>query len=253
MEPVRTTDLATPDLAKPVFVEGLSGVGMVGRFAANFLVESLDSTPVRRLYSRYFPPVLTVDEEGTASMSTLTVYAVETDTSDLLVLTGYGQADDAVGQYHITDAALDVADEFDASEIIALGGAIAGASTEPHTVVGTAAEESEGLKRRLTEVGVPVRGAAAPETIGGVSGLLLGLGHERGYPGAALLGATADPEQPDPKSGKRVVATLQELLEFDADLDAYERHTAALLQRDDGVPSGRGELDGLDEDLRYFG
>lgn len=253
MEPVTTNEVATPDLESPVLVEGLPGIGHVGKYAANYLVVELESSPVRQVYSQYFPPVLSVDDDGTATLTTLTVYAVDAGGRDLLVLTGYGQAEDPVGQYYITDAVLDIAEDFGVREVLTLGGAIAGESVDHHTVVGAVAAGSAELKGRLVEAGVSFDREETPETIGGVSGLLLGLGSQRGLSAASILGTTRSPKQPDPKSARAVLGALQDLLEFSADLTTFDDRAEELIHGIDGIESQHAEADQIDESLRYFG
>lgn len=253
MEPVTTNEVATPDLESPVLVEGLPGIGHVGRYVANFLVVELESTPVRRVYSQYFPPVLSVDDDGTATLTTLTVYAVDAGPLDVLVLTGYGQAEDPVGQYFVTDAILDIADEFGVQEVVTLGGAIAGESVEHHTVVGAVAEGSAELKGRLEDAGVSFDPEQTPETIGGVSGLLLGLGSQRGLSAASVLGTTRNPKRPDPKSARAVLEALRDLLDVSVDLAAFDERAEALLHGIDEMDSQQADADQIDESLRYFG
>ena len=75
------------DLTDPLLVEGLPGVGHVGKLAAEHLVSELDGEVVRRVYADEFPPQVTVDEDGLTELTHATVSAVKTDGRDLLVLT----------------------------------------------------------------------------------------------------------------------------------------------------------------------
>ena len=109
-----------PDLEDPVFVEGLPGVGHVGKLAAEYLIDELDGELVCRVYSTHFPPQVTV-EDGLAALASAEVYAVETDGRDLVVLTGDHQAGTPQGHYALTEAFLDVAEDLDA-DLIVLGG-----------------------------------------------------------------------------------------------------------------------------------
>ena len=53
-----------PVLEEPVLIEGLPGVGNVGKLAAEHLVEQLKATKFADIYSKYFPPQVLVDDEG---------------------------------------------------------------------------------------------------------------------------------------------------------------------------------------------
>lgn len=77
MEPIDIETLADPDLRDPVLVEGLPGVGHVGKLAAEHLLEEFESTLVRRVYADEFPPQVDVDDDGVASLTCASFHAVD--------------------------------------------------------------------------------------------------------------------------------------------------------------------------------
>lgn len=255
MEPIEIHSVATPDLQAPALIEGLPGTGLVGTLGANHLVGELDGQPVRQIYSEHFHPIVTVDNEGTATLDPLTVYAIETEGRDLLVLAGRIQAEDSAGQYRLTDALLDIALDFGVTEVYTMGGAVMGEPIDDHTVVGAVAEGSSQLKERLKAAGVSFHGEV-PMTIGGISGLLLGLAPQRELAAASLLGTTRG-FQIDPKSAQVVLDVLQETLGFSIDLTPFNerpeekkksvRKTQKILQMNVQEEQGSGDS------LRYFG
>ena len=113
--------LSTPDLDDPVLIEGLPGVGHVGKLAAEHLLEEFDAELVRRIHSEHFPPQVTV-EEGRTQLASAEVYAIRDAERDLLVLTGDHQAGDGPGHYRLTETILDAAASFDVDRVYALGG-----------------------------------------------------------------------------------------------------------------------------------
>ena len=52
-------------LEDPVFIEGLPGIGHVGKLVADHLVKVLDTVKVVEIYSHHFPPQEMVNEDGT--------------------------------------------------------------------------------------------------------------------------------------------------------------------------------------------
>lgn len=256
MESVEINSMATPDLRSPTLVEGLPGSGLVGMFAAEYLVEELDGQTARQIYSEHFPPAVPVDQDGEASLANLTVYGVEAEERDLLILTGRLQAESSIGQYSVTDAVLDIAADFSVNEVITLGGSVLGEPVENRAVVGAVSEGSDDLKERLKNAGVSFQHEAAPTTIGGMSGLLLGIGAHRGFPAASILGTTSG-FHPDPKSSKLVLETLQELLGFQIDIKAFVEETEqmekSVNQLLEMLPDMSPQTQQNDEGLRYFG
>ena len=297
MDELEIDAVAEADLDDPVLVEGLPGVGHVGKLAVDHLLEELsggateerddeagdadsdgdgtsdagadtdadsatdadesaagESTLVRRVYSREFPPQVSV-EDGVSELTCTEIHAVSVpDGRDLLLLTGDHQAQTNDGHYLLTDAFLDIAEEFGASEIYALGGVPTGELIEEYAVVGAVNDES--LLEPLEEAGVEFREDEPAGGIVGVSGLLLGLGERRGFEAACLMGETSG-YLVDPKSARAVLEVLEDLLEFELD---YER----LDDRADEMEEVIGKLQEMeqqqqqqqmptDDDLRYIG
>ena len=253
MDEVDVVTVADPDLDEPVFVEGLPGVGHVGKLAAEHLVEELEGDLVRRIHSEHFPPQVTVDDDSVASLAAVEVYAVDADGQDLLVLVGDFQAGDPVGQHRVAEAFLDVAEAFDSREIIALGGAPTGEIVEEYTVVGAVTDPDD--RERFEGFGVEFRASEPAGGIVGTSGLLLGLGARRDLPAACLMGETSG-YLVDPRSAKAVLEVLQRALDFEVDFASLEDRAEELEevvrefqeQQGGGVETAPG-----DEDLRYIG
>jgi hypothetical protein len=254
MDEVEVETVAEADLSDPVLVEGLPGVGQVGKLAAEHVIEETDAELVRRVYTEHFPPQVAVDDEGAAELTHAAVYAIETGGRDLLVLTGDHQATDGPGHYRLTDAFLDVADDFGVEEVYALGGVPTGELIEDYGVLGAYTDED--LRDELAEEGVQFREEEPAGGIVGTSGLLLGLGDRRGFRTACLMGETSG-YLVDPKSAQAVLEVLQVVLGFEVDFATLEEHAEEMeevmsrLQEMD-EQAGAGGM-GSDEDLRYIG
>ncbi|MFW6017234.1 MAG: proteasome assembly chaperone family protein [Halapricum sp.] len=251
MDAYETEILAEPDLDDPVLVEGLPGVGHVGKLAAEHVLEELDSTLVARVYSTHFPPQVTV-EDGKAELANAEFHAVETDEgSDLVTLTGDHQAQDNEGHYGLTDTFLDVAERLDVQRVFALGGVPTGELIEEYDVLGAATTDE--LIDVLEGVGVEFREDEPAGGIVGVSGLLLGLSERRELPAACLMGETSG-YLVDPKSAQAVLEVLQDVIGFEVDFgsleeraDEMEEVVRKIQEMEGGGPAAS------EEDLRYIG
>jgi uncharacterized protein (TIGR00162 family) len=239
-----------PDLEDPVFVEGLPGVGHVGKLAAEYLIEELDGDLACRVYSTHFPPQVTV-EEGVTQLASAEIYAIETDARDLAVLTGDHQAGTPQGHYGITETFLDVAEDLEAERVFALGGVPTGELIEEYDVVGAVTEA--GAIEELEDAGVEFPEDEPAGGIVGVSGLLLGLGKRRDVAAACLMGETSG-YLVDPKSARAVLEVLQDLFGFDLDYtsleDQAEEMEEVVRQMEELESGGQAPTD---EDLRYIG
>ena len=251
MEPVEVDEVATPSLEAPVLIEGLPGVGHVGKLAAEHLVEELDGTLVRRVVSEHFPPQVTVDEGGVGALAGAEFYAVDLAGRDALVLVGDHQAQDLRGHYRLSEAFLDVAAAFSATEVIGLGGVPTGELTEAPAVIGAVSEP--GLRDRFEEAGVEFRPGEPTGGVVGTTGLLLGLGGRRGLDAACFLGETSG-YLVDPRSAQAVLEVLQRALGFEVDFRRLEDRAAemeSVVRELQQMDAAEGDAGG-DEDLRYF-
>jgi hypothetical protein len=251
MDEFEIETLADPELEDPVLIEGLPGVGHVGKLAAEHLLEELDGEPVRRIYSQHFPPQVSV-EDGRTKLAGAEFHAVETEQGhDLLVLTGDHQAQDTQGHYRLTDRVLDVAAEFGVERLFALGGVPTGELIEEYDVLGAATTDA--FVEDLEAADVAFREDEPAGGIVGVSGLLLGLGERRDFAAACLMGETSG-YLVDPKSAQAVLTVLQDVVGFEVDFGSLEERAEEMeevvrkiQEMEQGTPTPS------DEDLRYIG
>jgi len=242
---------AEVELEDAVLVEGLPGVGHVGKLAAEHILEELDSEPVCRVYSKHFPPQVSV-EDGKAELAHAEFHAVETETGpDVVTLTGDHQAQDNAGHYGLTDTFLDVADDLGVERVFALGGVPTGELIEEYDVLGAATTEA--FVEELEEAGVEFREDEPAGGIVGVSGLLLGLSERRDLAAACLMGETSG-YLVDPKSAQAVLEILQDVIGFEVDFSSLEDRAEEMeevvrkiqeMEQGNAAPS--------EEDLRYIG
>lgn len=257
MDEIEIDTVATPEIEDPLFVEGLPGVGLVGKLAVDHLISECESQPVTRVYSEHFPPAISVDGDGMGSLPSLSVHAIETDARDLLVLAGEAQAQEAVGQYRLAGATLDIAQSFGVNQVVTLGGFGTGEEVDDYDVIGAASARSEDLRERLEAAGVSFEREGAPGNIVGMSGLLVGLGAREGFETAGLLGLTPG-YHVDPGSARAVLDVLQAAFDFSVSLETLDdqaEHVHELLQRIQEIQQRRQEPSSSTsgEDLRYFG
>jgi hypothetical protein len=251
MDSIEVETHADPELTDPVLVEGLPGVGHVGKLAAEHLLEEFDSTLVRRVYADEFPPQVTV-EDGVTELVCAEFHAVDVGDRDLVVLSGDHQAQSNAGHYRLTDAFLDVAESFDVERAYALGGVPTGELVEEYTVLGAVTDES--LIDELEAANVEFREDEPAGGIVGVSGLILGLAPRRGMDAACLMGETSG-YLVDPRSARAVLEILQDLLGFDVDYESLEERADEMEEVVSKIQEMQDQQAPVptDDDLRYIG
>lgn len=255
MDEIEVVTLDSLELDEPVLIEGLPGVGFVGKLVVDHLLEELDTTPIKRVYSEHFPPAVSVDDKGIATLSSLTLHVIQTGDRDLVLLSGDSQAQGTIGQYRLANKLLDVAESLDISEILTLGGFGTGGQIEDYYVVGAVSEDNADLQTELRDVGVSFERDEVPGNIVGMSGVLLGLGGKRGLRTASLLGITPG-YYVDPMSARVVLEILSDLYGFSVSFDSLDEQAEEiqelLEQLQEANPQEQTQSQS-DENLRYFG
>lgn len=208
-----TTQIITKKKVKlknPVLLEGLPGIGLVGKLAAEHLASELEAEHIADLYSPHFPHQVIMQKEGTLKMLRNEFYAWKNpkkDGSDLLILMGDVQAISSESQYEVCSVILDYFEGVGGSTVYTLGGYGIGKTVEHPKVFGSATHES--LMKELKSHGV--RFGEANGSIIGAAGLLLGIGMLRGMKGVCLMGETHG-GYVDARAAQVVLDTLTKIL-----------------------------------------
>jgi hypothetical protein len=259
-----------PKLDNPIFIEGLPGVGNVGRIAAGYLAEQLKAEEFAELFSPHFLPFVLLHQNSAIHVLKNEFFywkAKKKNQRDLVILIGDSQSIDPSGHYEIVETVLDFLEGLGVKEMITIAGLNVGKLEREPKVVG-AVTDSEMVKE-YKNYGIDFDAGSKVGTIVGASGLFLGLGRYRGMKGICLLGETSGfPIIPDPKSAEVVLRTLTKILNVKIDMSKLEdkvkemenfmkkiekvQHKAIrqLLSQQMREPSGEK---GEEEELRYIG
>ncbi len=249
--------LKTPEqvgLRNPVMIEGLPGIGHVGKLVADHLVKVLDVEKVVELYSHHFPPQVMVDENGIVKLPKNEIYAYRSDgrSPDLLILVGDYQSISNEGHFELANAYIKIAKDFGVSRIFTLGGYGVGKLIEEPYVIGAVNDES--LVDELKKYGVKFENGEPAGGIIGAAGLIIGLASLEDIPSACLMGTTSG-YMVDPKSAKAVLDVLLKLLNLEIskeDLEERAREMEKLISQIKEMQEAQMVQFKGDEDLRYF-
>ncbi len=206
-------------LKDPVLIEGLPGLGMVGRIATRYLVRQLNAKHLAKLYSPHFPYYVLVNQEGSVRLlhCLFSYWKNETGKHDLIFLTGDSQAQTIEGQYDVADSILDFAEKYGVKTVITIGGYRKEAEEKPKVVA--VSTDSALLNEALKAEAIA---SPSGNPIVGTAGLLLGLAKFRKMRALCLLGETSG-YLPDPKAAKGVLAVLQKILEIKIDSSGIDK------------------------------
>jgi uncharacterized protein len=254
VDPVELRILGEAKVRRPVFVEGLPGVGNVGKLAAEHLIDELKATKFAEVLSKDFPPQVFVLPNGTVKLVNNEIYywrGKKKGQRDLILLTGDYQGLSSQGQYEIVDRVLGLLQKHGVKEIYTLGGYGLGRMVPKPGVLGAATDAE--LVKEMKKHGVAFREDEPGGGIVGASGLFLGLGALRGMRGVCLMGETSG-YIVDPKSAQAVLEILAKILHVDIKFDRLETKAREMdritqqLREMERKASEKGP-----EELRYIG
>lgn len=179
-----------PDINSPIFIEGLPGVGNVGKIAADFIVSKLDSKRMAVIYSDDLPPQIFVDKNSISSMASNELwYAKDINKHDLVFLLGNSQGVSPKGQCELSRFVFKTIIKYDPCLIITLGGYGVGNMVSNPRVIGAISNQK--IKPKMENFGVQF---VPGEPFGGVIGaaaIFLGLGRVYNVDSLCIMGETS--------------------------------------------------------------
>jgi hypothetical protein len=207
-------ETASIDLDNPILIEGLPGLGLVGKIAVRYLVKQLKAERFASLYSPHFPYFVLVGKKGGVRLLSGAFYYWKSKNgkNDLVFFTGDSQAQTIEGQYEISDQLLNFAEKHNVKTIITIGGYRVETEEKPKVL---AAATNKPLLDRALQAGAILSPTGSP--IVGTAGLVLGMAHFKKVDALCLLGETRG-YLPDPDAAKSVLEILQAMFRFDLNL-----------------------------------
>ena len=179
-----------PKLNNPILVEGLPGIGNVGKVAVDFLIDELKAEKLYEITSHTFPHSVFVNEDNLVELPMIEIFYKKFDgkKQDLILLSGDVQPVDEVSSYEFSERVLDMIEQFKGKEIITLGGIGLAEVPKKPKVYCTGSTKKIIQKYKNGMVNDKLYGVVGP--IVGVSGLLVGLAKKRNMEGISFLAET---------------------------------------------------------------
>jgi uncharacterized protein (TIGR00162 family) len=252
MESIKTIFYEEPELNDPILVEGLPGVGNVGKLAAEHLLDQIEAKKFADIISKHFPPQVLVDDEGLAKLVNNEMYYSKGDGKrpDLIILVGDYQGLTPDGQYELSDNTLQIAKRYGVRMIYTLGGYGIGKMVEKPRVLGAATDRE--LVAEMKKRGVVFSKGEPGSGIVGASGLLLGLGKIYDIRAVCLMGETSG-YFVDPKGAEVVLRVLADILNVEVDFSALQDKAEQIELITSKIKEIETPQEPKKEDLGYIG
>jgi uncharacterized protein (TIGR00162 family) len=215
-------EFAQIKLNNPILIEGLPGLGLVGKIAIRYLIKKLNAKKFAHLYSPHFPYFVLVNKKGNVRLLRGAFYFWKNSNgpNDLILFTGDSQSQTIEGQYEIADRMLDFSQKYNVKTIVTIGGYRMEAKDKPNVFVAATAQE---LLDRALDAGATVSNSGSP--IVGTAGLILGLARFKKISALCLLGETRG-YLPDPLAARSVLEVLKSAFNFEVDLTGLNEEIA---------------------------
>jgi uncharacterized protein (TIGR00162 family) len=197
----------------PVLIEGLPGLGLVGKIALRYMIKQLKAKKVAYLYSPHFPYFVLVNKKGDVRLLRGAFYYYKNPNgNDLVLFTGDSQSQTIEGQYEIADQILNFSEKNGVKTIATIGGYRMEPKEKPKVFLAATSQE---ILNKAIQAGATLSTSGSP--IVGTAGLILGLAKFKKIDALCLLGETRG-YLPDPLAAKSVLEVLKSTFNFDLDL-----------------------------------
>ena len=205
----------------PILIEGLPGLGLVGKIALRYLIKQLRAKKIAYLYSPHFPYFVLVNKKGNVRLLRGTFYYHQNPKgNDIILFTGDSQSQTIEGQYEIADRMLDFSEKHGVKTIATIGGYRMESKEKPKVFIAATSPE---IRDKALQSGATLSTSGSP--IVGTAGLILGLSKFKKIDAICLLGETRG-YLPDPQAAKSVLEVLKATFNFELDLKGLDEEIA---------------------------
>jgi hypothetical protein len=206
----------------PVLIEGLPGLGLVGKIALRYMIKQLKAQKIAYLYSPHFPYFVLVNKKGNVRLlrGAFYYYKNPNGPNDLILFTGDSQSQTIEGQYEIADRMLDFSEKYKVKTIATIGGYRMEPKEKPKVFIAATSQE---ILDKALQAGATLSTSGSP--IVGTAGLILGLAKFKKISALCLLGETRG-YLPDPLAAKSVLEVLKSTFNFGLDLAGLNEEIA---------------------------
>ncbi len=208
---------------KPILIEGLPGIGNVGKVTVDFLIDALKAKKILHFKSNDYPHTVFVNEENLIELPTIEVYWKQHNNSDILLLAGDVQPLNEHSCYEFSNTVLDLFQDFKGKSIITLGGiALRHVPKHPQVFCTGTSKDMITHYAQGTQINQKLYGIVGP--IIGVSGVLLGLAGQRSIPAVSLLAETyGHPLYLGVNGAREIITILNKKLRLGLDMQRLDK------------------------------
>ncbi len=252
MNNVMIKELKKPKLKDPILIEGLPGVGNVGKIAIEYLLDQLKAEKFAEIYSKYFPPQILINDDGTVYLVKNELYYKKTNKkNDIIFLIGDYQGLSNEGQFELSYEILNYVKKYNVKLLYTLGGYGMGQLVEDPRTFGAATNIA--LVEKFKKYNMIFSEGEPSNGIVGAAGLLLGIGFNFfNMNGVCLMGETSGYFS-DSKSAKKILEILVKDLKLKIDFAGLDKRINTMNELTSKFQQQIEAKSEKKEDLNYIG
>jgi proteasome assembly chaperone (PAC2) family protein len=183
------TWLSKPKLDRPIMIEGLPGIGNVGKMVMDLVIQSTKAKKLADFFSYDLPPSVYIMENHLISLPRIEIYHARRGARDFLFMTGDAQPVAERASYALSSTVIDLLRQWKSPLLVTTGGIGLDHAPEKPKVFcsGTDRKTVDAFTKGMA-VEKSIYGKVGP--IMGVTGLLLGAAKRKDMPAVTLLAET---------------------------------------------------------------
>lgn len=242
-------------ITAPILIEGMPGIGNVGKISMDMLIEETRAKLWMSFFSHDLPNSVFVNEHNLVDLPKISIYSKRIRNQDYLFLTGDVQPITESSSYEFCEMIIQLFKDQGGKHILTLGG-IGLAEIPESPKVYLTGNDKNFIDKTFTQMhkkGIFIErniyGIVGP--ILGVSGLLLGLAKRQGISAYSLLAETfGHPVYIGLKGAKSILSAINKQYSFNLSLIKLDKEIANIDQQSKGA-SVFNKGSGKDKVLKY--
>jgi uncharacterized protein (TIGR00162 family) len=187
-------EYSSPKIISPILIEGMPGIGNVGKIAMDILVEETKAVLIKSFYSKNLPNSVFVNEDNLVDLPKISLYYKRINSQDYFFLTGDVQPVTEYSSYTFSELIVEMFKSYNGKFMVTLGGIGLSNVPEHPKVYITGNDASFVLKTtslfKLKNLPFESKIYGTVGPIIGISGLLLGISKKYSIPAYCLLAET---------------------------------------------------------------
>jgi len=252
------TEYSNAKINSPILIEGMPGIGNVGKVSMDILIEETKANLFMSFHSKDFPNTVFVNEDNLVDLPTIGLYHKNICGQDYLFLTGDAQPVNESASYTFSELILKIFKDYNGKHLVTLGGIGLNMIPESPKVYITGNDKKfvasvmDDFKKKKFVFESKIYGMVGP--IMGITGLLLGIAKKYDIKAYCILSETlGHPVYVGLKGSKAIMLILSRQYGFNVNFEKLDKEIKQIDARMLNPDAGKDLTNGKHPDVNYIG